>query len=232
MKRIVMNLIGILAQGIAIVMLFIPGMFKCEVFNKVGFLIDSHSENFFVTLDNGPGAWGYLIILLMIFNIILLLLEILIPQQALKRFDKNDLIFRITAISIPAVTSILLFVFLFACEGFRERGKGYFDFSGVQWCKDTLFYIEIFIMFSIILLSVLKFIGPFRETRSESMNRGKQINIDESDSIRKLKEYKYMLDEGLISENDYERFKISVLNQDATAEWKAVPSYEDELPDL
>lgn len=137
------NLCELIVQAISIMLLFIPGMFYWEHWEETGFGISTlklkMSITFFHAADNTAKVLGYVIVALMLLNIAVMLIELFIPSKT-----PNNKI----QIILPASITALFFLFA-SIAGTRDK-------YGYGAPVNSLFYVEILLLLSIIVMTLLK----------------------------------------------------------------------------
>ena len=199
MKRLAINITALLLQGFSIVLLFIPGMFYWEHWEKESWAVSTldlrMNATYFHITGNTSEVLGYFIVFLMILCAVWLLLDIIIPNK-ISEIIKSEKGITIINIALPSLVLALMIVFMFVA---KKR-----DDYGYQAPPGTLFYIEMFLLAVIVFLCILKCtkIGYLEYKKT----------VVENQEFNKLNQYKQMLDQGLITEEDYEKKKQEVLN--------------------
>ncbi len=201
MKRLAINITALLLQGVSIVLLFIPGMFYWEHWEKESWAVSTldlrMNATYFHITGNTSEVLGYFIVFLIILSAVWILLDILIPDRIHNLFKAKKII-RIIDILLPSLILVFMFIFMIVA---KKR-----DDYGYQAPPSTLFYIEIFILAVIVFLSILK------STKFGYVEKTKEAA--KSNEMDRLTQYKQMLDKGLITEEDYEDKKKEILNID------------------
>lgn len=142
-KKLKLNIAELICQGLALTLLFIPGMFyweHWEEFMAGGYELKFQlSVSFMHATGNVNALLGYLMILLMATNIVILLLEIFNPQIKIKKI--LNWIFPVTTVGLMIITAVICSI---------QDSFGYK--APINW----LFYFEMLILVTIAIISFIK----------------------------------------------------------------------------
>lgn len=185
-----LNIIELILQGLAILLLFLPGMYSWEHWNEeaVGVYRRTLSMDitFFHAAGNTYDLFSFLIFGLMLSNIFILLLSIFKSSKTNK-----------VHIVVPILTIVFLALFSFIA-GIRGE-YGYC--APINW----LFYIEMFFLISIVFVAFMKN-SKYIEEQSKKVVSDTAIS-----SADELKKYKELFDSGIITQEEFESKKKQLL---------------------
>lgn len=225
MRKLAVNIAEITVQGVAIVLLFISGMFRMETTNLIGEVRETSRLSFVEVSREGPQLLGNIVIILMFISVLVILAETLLPDLV-DRVISSDKIRRIIQIGAPVVSIAMFVLFSFIGCGVKEK---YRREAGIFIKIDSMFIVEMFLLLMVLFFALIKTTKYFQV--QENNSRINMTSAEDNTELNKLIEYKRMLDQGLIDKSDYERVKNSMINRETSnVEWKA--DYDDELPDL
>lgn len=144
MSRLKLNITELILQAMAFFVLFIPGMYNKEIWTRLSYgkwKLSFESVASFWDAANHHKWFFYIIAGLMLFNVVLLLLEIFKVDQ------KFNLL--ISAAS-PVLTAVFLFIFNSVFEKMAD------DLYSTIYTANWLFYVELFLLTSVLLTALLK----------------------------------------------------------------------------
>ena len=196
MTKRTLNLIELILQAIACLLLFLPGMYYWEHWEKEFFggyrLVVRLSISFFHAAGNTATFLGYLIAGLMFANVIILLFVIFGSSQMSK--GKN-----IVHITIPFLTVALLILFSVIANAMDDYG----------YCApvNSLFYFEMFLLLAVVVVSFMKCSQKIKE---QPINV-KVVSRDAESQADELKKFKELLDSGIITQEEFDAKKKQLL---------------------
>lgn len=147
MSRLKLNITELILQAMAFFMLFIPGMYYRELWNcnyydyGSWWSLSNREIASFLDATSSHKSFFYIIVGLMLFNVILLILEIF---NADRKFNIS-----ISSVS-PILTVILLFIFNLVLE------QKYDDYWSIVYPANWLFYGELFVLAAVLFIALLK----------------------------------------------------------------------------
>lgn len=185
-----LNIAELILQGISLLCLFLPWMYTWEhwVLHKGGgqILSASFPMSFFDVMGNVSILVGLLVIAAMVANCCF----IMVPM--FKGYGKK---FGVMHKILPVAAAALLtaFTIIAAIE----------DYYGYCAVPNWLFYFEAFFVLAVVLLAFLK-CSPNVKTQKRK--------IVQSDNAAMLKKYKELLDENIITQEEFEAKKKQLLD--------------------
>lgn len=187
------NLAELICQAIAIVLLFIPGIFNWEHWNTVDWGVSELSLRmpitFIHTASNTNAFLGYLTAAIMFINLALLILFIYkdIPHKVEK-------FYRI----LPTASIILMVVF--ALLAGIQDDYGYC--ATVNW----LFYVDMLFLAATTVLAFMRYSSKVKKEIPAKVTIVPASNADE------LAKYKELFDGGVITQEEFEAKKGQLLD--------------------
>lgn len=180
-----LNIIELILQALAMLLLFLPGMYSWQHWEEEAFGMYVRTFNmdvsFFHAAGNISALFSFLVSGLMLANIVMILISIF-------KFSKRNKVH----IIIPILTIIVLVSFSIIANNRNEFGYC----APINW----LFYFEIFLLLFVVLLAFMK--------NSKKLEKQPKTAINNADELRKFKE---LLDSGIISQEEFEAKKKQLL---------------------
>ncbi len=197
MTRFKLNIVEMLCQAIALMLLFLPGMYTLEVWEPslLGYWLKySAPSSFFLTTVEHSGiiaiALGFTIAVLMVGNLVLILLTIFKSDKY--KNGKGHTV-------LPLAVIILMVVFSLISAVRDEYGYC----SPINW----LFYIEMFVLLATSVIAFIK-CSPKIEEESKKVRTTTETNMNSTEEIKK---YKELLDSNIITQEEFDAKKKQLL---------------------
>ena len=151
MRKLAVNIAEITVQGVAIVLLFISGMFRMETTNLIGEVRETSRLSFVEVSREGPQLLGNIVIILMFISVLVILAETLLPDLV-DRVISSDKIRRIIQIGAPVVSIAMFVLFSFIGCGVKEK---YRREAGIFIKIDSMFIVEMFLLLMVLFFALI-----------------------------------------------------------------------------
>lgn len=189
-----LNLAALICQAISIVLLFIPGMYNWEhwVPYQYGALRLKYQEaiSFFTAAGNTNPVLGYLILLLMVVNLVILIVYVF--KGSSERIKK---IYPV----LPSLVVVLMVLFSILASIMDDYGYC----APINW----LFYVN---MFFIVATTLLVFMRLSKNIKDEP-RKVKVVSVATISNAEELTKYKKLLDMGVITQEEFDAKKKQIL---------------------
>lgn len=189
-----LNLAALICQAISIVLLFIPGMYYWEhwVPHQYGAMRLAYQGaiSFFTAAGNTNPVLGYLILLLMVVNLVILIVYVF--KGSSERIKK---IYPV----LPSLVVVLMVLFSILASIMDDYGYC----APINW----LFYVN---MFFIVATTLLVFMRLSKNIKDEP-RKVKVVSVATISNAEELAKYKELLDSGVISQEEFDAKKKQIL---------------------
>lgn len=193
MSKSKLNLAGLVSQAISFVLLFIPGMYYWERWEEISWgvhRLEYQRSASFSDVVSGDNILGYLIILIMLCNLVLHIISIFkdIPK-------KTEMAFPILS------TATIIILILFSIMESIMDDYGYC--TPVNW----LFYVNMLFLGTTTILAFMRLSKKVKEepTKKSASHTAFVSHADE------LSKYKELLDQGVITQEEFNAKKKQLL---------------------
>lgn len=204
-----LNVVELILQSLAALLLFFPRMYCSEIWRIIPPpSVRTYQEyNSFFDVANSsyngnilPQILGYFMVGLMLVNIAILILTIFESSKISKVGNKAHVI-------IPILIVAFFIIFTVAQDVIESNlGQSELKYTFV-FSPETLFYIEMFFLLCVVLVASMK----CSKKIEEQPIRVKAVSCNEESRADELKKYKDLLDSGVITQEEFDTKKKQLL---------------------
>ena len=198
------NLIKVIITSVALILLFIPSMYKMQLLVSIGYGMwkdgVSHQVSLFSCIGQHIGTVGDIFIVILLVALVLcLFLQI---KQYLGNNEKQNSKYA----NYSSIFPLILFIIISILAGlvFPDMGE-----SGVSYEKSVLFFVELALLIALVVVSLLS----YRKYRKEGIIEYVTVKVSDNKPVGldELEKLKSLYDGGVITQEEFNAKKKQIL---------------------